>query len=115
MDAGQPLQLADQGVAFALGDEAGGLHRVHKQLHLGQLKVPVPHKPAGHLAFPGLYVQPEQAQGFQVAVDAFALRLDILPGQTLDDLGHGEGVLLVGLPQQDAAQMEQLGLLIGAF
>ena len=114
MDAGQPLQLADQGVALALGEEAGGLHRVHEQLHLGQLEVPVPHEPAWGLALPALDVQPELAQGLQIVIDALALRFDVRPGQLLDDLGHSEGMFLIGLPQEHLVQMEQLRLLIGA-
>ena len=41
MDAGQPLQLADEHVAFPLGEEPAGLHRVHQQLQLRQLEVPL--------------------------------------------------------------------------
>ena len=115
VNAGQPLQLADEGVAFLLGDKPGGLHRVHEQLHLGQLEIPLPHEPAGGSPLPGLDIQPKQTQGLQVVVDALALRLDVRPGQPLDDLGHGEGVVLIGLPQQHAVQMEQLSLLIGGF
>ena len=115
MDAGQPLQLADEGVALLLGDEPGGLHRVHEQLHLGQFKLPGPDKPAGGLALPALDIQPEQAQGLHVVIDAFPFGPDVIPGQTLDDLRYREGVLLVALPQQHPGQMEQLRLLIGAF
>ena len=115
VDAGQPLQLADQGVALLLGEEAGGLDRVHKQLHLGQFKIPLPHKPAGGLALPGLDIQAEQAEGLQVVVDAFALRFDVLAGQLLNDLGDGERVFFIGFPQEQAVKKEQLGLLITAF
>jgi hypothetical protein len=115
MDTGQPLQLADEGVALLLGDEPGGLHRVHEQLHLGQLKLPGPDEPAGGLALPALDIQPEQAQGLHVVIDTFPLGPDVIPGQSLDNLCHREGVLLVALPQQHPGQMEQLRLLIGAF
>ena len=113
--AGQPLQLSYEGVALLLGDEAGGLHRVHEQLDLRQLKLPFSHKPAGDLPLSGLDVQSKQAQGLQVVVDAFALGLDVLPGQPLNNLRDGKGVVFVGLPQEHTGQMEQLCLLVGAF
>ena len=115
MDAGQPFQLADQGVALLLGDEPGGLDGVHEQLQLGELKVPLPHEPAGGPALLALDIQPELAQGLQVVVNAFALGFDVVFGQLLDELGHGDGVVLVGLAKEDPIEMEQLGLLVGAF
>ena len=60
MAAGQLLQLADKGVTLSLGNEAGGLHRVHKQLQLGQFKVPLPDEPARPPTFPGLDVHPHE-------------------------------------------------------
>ena len=50
------LQLADELAALALGDELGGLHRVHQQLQLGQLKRPLPQEPARGLSLAALHV-----------------------------------------------------------
>ena len=38
VSADQALQFFDQGAALVLGDEFGGLHRVHQQLQLRQLE-----------------------------------------------------------------------------
>ena len=46
VDAGLGLQLVDQLAALPLGDEAGGLDRVHQQLQLRQLEGALPQKPA---------------------------------------------------------------------
>ena len=40
VDADQRLQLFDEPAGLALRDEPGGLHRIHQQLQLRQLKLP---------------------------------------------------------------------------
>ena len=40
VDADQRLQLFDETAGLALRDEPGGLHRIHQQLQLRQLKLP---------------------------------------------------------------------------
>ena len=113
--ARQPLQLADQGVALLPGDEAGGLHHVHQQLQLRQLKLPPAHEPARGPALPALHVQAEQPQGLQIVVDALPLRPDAPQVQFPDQLGDGDGVLLVGALEQDLIQIQQFQLLIGTL
>ena len=115
MDAGQPLQLPNQGVALFLRDKPGGLHRVHQKLQLGQLKVPRPHKPAGIFPLAALYVQAKGAQCLHVIIDAFALRLDAVLLQRLNHLRHCDGVIFIGLAQEQLIEVQQLGLLVGAF
>ena len=42
VDAGEGLQLANEGAALSPGDEFGGLHRIHQQLQLGQFEDALP-------------------------------------------------------------------------
>ena len=110
--AGQPLQLADQGVALLPGDEAGGLHHVHQQLQLGQLKRPLPQEPARGLSLAALHVHAQGAQGLHIVINALALGLDVPRLQGLNQLGHRQRMVLVGALPQNPAQAEQLELLI---
>ena len=72
--AGQCLDLLDEGRGLFVGDEFGGLHAVHQQLQLRQLKGAACHIIAEHaapLAF--LNIHAEGAQRLDVIVNAFAL------------------------------------------
>ena len=72
--AGQRLNLLDEGRGLFVGDEFGGLHAVHQQLQLRQLKGAACHIIAEHaapLAF--LNIHAEGAQRLDVIVNAFAL------------------------------------------
>ena len=115
MDAGLGLQLVDQLAALALGDEAGGLDRVHQQLQLRQLEGALPQKPARRAALPALHIQPELAEGLHIGIDALAFGPDVPLLQAGDDLRDGEGVLLIGEFPEKLAQTEQFQFLIGAF
>ena len=106
------LQLADELAALALGDELGGLHCVHQQLQLGQLKRPLPQEPARGLPLAALHVYAQGAQGLHIVVNALALGLDVPRLQGLNQLGHRHRVVLVGALPQNPAQAEQLELLI---
>ena len=114
MDAGQALQLADQAVAFAPGDELARLHRIHQQLQLRQLEGPLPHKPARRLALSALDIQAEGPQGLQIVVDTLPLRRHVPGRQRVDELLHRHGVLLVGTLQQSLLQNQSFQLLIWA-
>ena len=79
IDAGEALDLFDEGDRLFVGDEFGCLHAVHQQLQLGQLKLPVADVIAAPPILFGLDdVQPEPAQGLDVVIDAFALGPDVL-------------------------------------
>ena len=115
MDAGEPLQLADEAVALPGGEEAAGLHRIHQQLQLRQLEVPLAQKPPRAPALPALDVVAHLTQFLHVGVDALALGGDVPAGQLVDHVLHGDGVLLVGLPLQQPGQHQQLAFLICAL
>ena len=108
VDAGETLQLADEVVALPFGDKFAGLHCVHQQLELRQLKGALPHEPARVLPLPALDVQSRLPQHLHVVVDALALGRDALGRQGIDEGLGGDGVLLVGALQQDLTEHQQL-------
>ena len=72
--ASQCLDLLDEGRGLFVGDEFGGLHAVHQQLQLRQLKGAACHIIAEHAAsLTFLNIHAEGAQRLDVIVDAFAL------------------------------------------
>ena len=109
--AGEPLQLADELVALAPGDEFARLHRVHQQLELRELKGPLSDEPPGGPPLPALYVQPKPPQGLQVVIDAFALRRHAFGLQSRNELRHRHGVVLVRPLQQHPGQDQGFALL----
>ena len=109
IDAGQALDLFDEGDRLLVGDELGGLDAVHQQLQLGQLKVPVPHIVAIDTAALHLdHVQAEQPQGLDIVIDALALCRNIFFRQTVDDLIHRHRMLLIRTAQQKVHHIQQL-------
>ena len=111
--AGQALQLADESPGLSRRDELGGLDAVHQQLELRQLKASGRHEIAAAPALAAADdVHPRLPQGLDIRVNALALCLDALPGQQLHHPPGGERMLLVGLPQQDLPQRQELRLLI---
>ena len=111
--AGQPLQLADEGHALALGQERRRLHHVDEQLQLRQLEVALPQKVAEALALYRLHVHAVHPQQLQIVVEALALGADAAARQIGDHVLHGLGMLLVGLLLQVARQIQQLQLFVG--
>ena len=114
--AGQPLQLADQLRAFFVGDEFGGLHRVHQQFQLCQLQCPGCYIVSGTASRGHLDIHPPFPQGGQIAVDAFPLgRYPVFLPQNPQDVRHGQRVVLVGALVQQTSQVEQLRFLTFVF
>ena len=112
VDAGQMFQLMYESVALFSGDESGGLNGIDQKLQLRQLKIPAPHKPAGGPTLSALNVQSESAQSIKVIVDTFPFRVDPMLCQLGDQLGNGQGVVLIGPFQQDLVKIQQFQLLI---
>ena len=99
-----------------MGDEAGGLHRVHQQLELGEFEGAGPHIIHHLPAFLALDdVQAEVGQRLQIGIHAFAFGGDALLLQQGDKLRHRQTVILIGALQQDALQKKGFHLLIGGF
>ena len=114
VDTGQPFELADEGKGLFRRDELGGLHAVHQQLQLRQLKAPGGHEVAAAAALAAADdIHSGLPQGLDVRVDALALGLDAPLGQHPDDPGSREGMLLVGVLQQELPQGQDLFLLMG--
>ena len=110
MHAGKPLQLFNEREGLFLRDELGGLHDVHQQLQLRQLKIA-----AADIVFsPVLHdIQPEVAQGFKVVIQALAFGGNAVLPQRDNQLRHGDRMRLVGPFQKKPHQIQKLQLLIG--
>ncbi len=114
--ADKPRELFDKIAAFFLGQKLGRLHRVHQELQLGQLKVPLDDAIAGGAAaLVHLHGETEVAEGLDVGVDTFALGGDALRRQRLDQLAAGHALLAVGVAEEKLGQPQELLLLVFGF
>ena len=104
VDAGQGLQLVDEGASLFVGDELGGLDTVHQQLQLRQLEHPAAHVVALGGAHDVHAIVLEQAQ---VGVQTLTLGGDVMAGQMGDHVLDGHQVFLVAAAQEEVTQVEQ--------
>ena len=107
----QGFQLVDELVAGAGRDDLAGLHGVHQQFELRQLKGAAAQPVAAAPPALQLDVVAKAAQGVDVAVDALALGEDALLLEQLHQLRHVEQMFFVGLLFQNAQQRQKLGFL----
>lgn len=108
---GQPFQLMDELITGRFRDDPAGLDSVHQKLQLRQLERPRRHPIAAAAAPAQPDVIAQRVQRVDVAVDAFSLAEDALPGQQLHQLRHIQQMLLVGLLLKDMQQRQQFGFL----
>ena len=66
-------ELFDQLPGFLVGNEPGGLHRIHQQLQFCQFEIPLTDKPAARLSLPALDVHSHIPQLVHVRVNTLAL------------------------------------------
>ena len=84
-----------------MGDELGGLHRIHQQAELGHIQGALAHIiPYGGIA-DGDDILPHQAQLLDVVIQALALGRDALLRQQVDDLLEAQGMFLVRFAAED--------------
>ena len=101
----------DELIAGAGRDHLAGLHGVHQQLEFRELKGAAGQPVAAAAPPLQLDIVAQTAQRFDVAVDALALRKDVLLFQKLHQLRHVEPVFLVGLLFKDVQKGQKLGFL----
>ena len=110
--AGKRLKLGDQLHGFPLRQEFARLHRVDQQLQLRQLKrargekVPALPAPDRH------DIHAELLQAQDIVVNTLALGADTVRRKRIQNVLHGEQMLLVRLPLEQLLQIQQLQLLI---
>ena len=104
IDGRQSLQLADEAVALPQGKKPAGLHRIHQQLQLRQLKLPLADEPASVFPLPALDVHPQLPQFLHVVVNALTLGGDIPPGQFVLHLLNRYWMVIIRPSQQEAVQ-----------
>ena len=103
-----PGELLDQLLRLLLGQDGAGVHRIHQQFQLRQLKGAPGQKVAAIPAGVGTEdVHAVFLKGFQVVVDGLSLRLHPHLGQLLAHLADGQRVLLVGLLPKEFGQKKQ--------
>ena len=116
MGADQPLQLFNEVLGFPVGDELRGLHRIHQELQLGELK---PAASQVIISVPADLLtddlEAEVRQLLKILVKSLSVRIDLAGGEFLDDLRHGEPVRVVGGLGEDLHQVKHLQFLIIAF
>ena len=106
----EPLDAPHEAVRLPLGDGAAGLDRVDHDHELFEGKL-VGHDAVLHGACAvRSHVDTELAQRVEVRIDALSLCRHAVLGEPLDDLGHREAVLGVGLFPEDLEQVENLDL-----
>ena len=97
----QKLQFFDQTAGLSACDKAGGLHRIHKQLQLRQLKVPSAHVVAASAS--AVYLENVIAkipQLLYVIIDALALGMNVVGLQIGDNIRRAGRMLLVRIFRQ---------------
>ena len=94
--AGQAFQLFDEHLTLFLGDELAGLHGIHQQLQLRQLKSAAGQIIATAPAAGQLHIHAAPAQGVNVAVNALALGGHTRLFQRVQQLGHAEHMFFIG-------------------
>ena len=98
--AGEMAQLLDEGGAFLLRDEVGGLHSVHQQFQFRQFQQPGADEVAVLRTFDADDVQAEVHEQSNIAVDVFPGGLDAVGCQKSQNICAGHIVVLVRLFQK---------------
>ena len=94
--AGKLLQLPDQAVGLAVGEEFAGLHRVDQQLQLRDLKHPRGQKIPAGFALGAHNVHAALLQCLDIGIDALALGADPVGIEEGENVVHRRGMCLVG-------------------
>lgn len=102
--AGEMAQLLDEGGAFLLRDEVGGLHSVHQQFHFRQLQQPGADEVAVLRAFDADDVQAEVHEQLDIAVDVFSAGMDAMGFPKAEDVRTCHIVAFVRLFQEKLQQ-----------
>ena len=114
--ADQGFQLFDQILGFAVCDELGGLHGIHQELELRQLKIACTQiivvVASVRLAYD---IQSEMPQFLKIQVESFPVRPDAGIGQEIDDLLHGQHMLIIGFTHENLHQIQEFEFLIACF
>ena len=104
MPACEVAQLLDEGGAFLLRDEVGGLHGVHQQFQFRQLQQPGADKVTVLRAFDADDVQPKFHEQLDIAVDVFPVGLDAMSLPKMENICASCVVVLIGLLQEKLQQ-----------
>ena len=102
--AGEMAQLPDEGGAFLLCDEVGGLHSVHQQFQFRQLQQPGADEVAVLRTFDADDVQAEVHEQLDIAVHIFPGGLDAMSLPKTENIRASCVVVLICLLQEKLQQ-----------